>query len=81
MADNLTLDVELLREKGGPEKPIQIVTMIWQYGHKGSIWFFMERPPLTGSMKDAISGIMKEEVAFLQTYTLQGIDYKKATIL
>ena len=41
MADNLTLDVELLREKGGPEKPIQIVTMIWQYGHKGSIWFFM----------------------------------------
>ena len=44
----------------------------------GSLW---ERPPLTGSMKDAISGIMKEEVAFLQTYTLQGIDYKKATIL
>lgn len=40
-----------------------------------SLWFLIwERPPLTGSMKEVISGIMMEEVGFLQTSTLQVFD-------
>lgn len=77
MADNLILDVELLRGKGDPENPTQIVNKnfaIWAKLslalQRNSIWFLIwERPPLTGSMKEAISGIMMEEVAFRQTST------------
>ena len=75
VADNLTLDVELLRGKGDPGKPTQIVNKnfaIW--AKEFDMVLNMGKAATHRFHEGSHVGIMMEEVAFLQTSTLQVID-------